>query len=208
MTAETITNLILLFVIGLCAALALRRSIRAWSRPWMLLTLFYGAFFFSGLYWVLYLLFFEVTPRYFTIAELGWYVGYLFLLLLLLELRGDRRGMYRSPLSWLGPVFAAAMCLFYMHWGDYLNNIVSEGLMGALLWCAIGGLVYFRREPRCGSRCFYGVTLAFCLLEHVLWTLSCFWMGDTWANPYLWCDMLLGGCVTLFLPALRKAVEA
>ena len=52
------------------------------------------------------------------------------------------------------------------------------------------------------------ITLIFCLLEYALWTVSCFWMGDTMANPYFWFDLLITGCMLLFLPALEKAVAS
>ena len=205
---EIITNLIQMLFSGICAWVALRRAVRAKSREWSLLALFFASFAFADLYWLLYLLFFRMTPKYFFLSDLIWYVSFLFLLLLLQYIKGDRREMYRSRLSWIGPVIAAGMCVFYMRWGDYLSNIISACLMGILLWRAIGGLVYLHNRPKeeTRARYFLIITLIFCLLEYALWTVSCFWMGDTMANPYFWFDLLITGCMLLFLPALGKAV--
>lgn len=207
---EIITNLIQMLVSGVCACVALRRAARTQSREWLLLMLFFATFAFADLYWLLYLWFFKMTPHYFFLSELSWYVSFLFLLLLLQYLKGDRRRMYRSRLSWIGPVFAVGMCVFYMRWGDYVSNIIAACLMGMLLWCAIGGLVYLHKRPKeeTGARYLFLITLVFCLLEYALWTVSCFWMGDTMANPYFWFDLLITGCLLVFLPALGKAVAS
>lgn len=50
--------------------------------------------------------------------------------------------------------------------------------------------------------------LTFTALEYALWTASCFWVSDTLTNPYFWFDFLLTLVLLLFLPAVRKAVEA
>ena len=55
---------------------------------------------------------------------------------------------------------------------------------------------------------FHGTVLAFIALEYALWTASCFWVSDTLTNPYFWFDFLLTLVLLLFLPAVRKAVEA
>ena len=39
-------------------------------------------------------------------------------------------------------------------------------------------------------------------------TASCCWVSDTLTNPYFWFDFLLTLVLLLFLPAVRKAVEA
>ena len=49
--------------------------------------------------------------------------------------------------------------------------------------------------------------VAYCLIEYIMWTLSCFFDGDTLANPYLWFDALYTVCIALIFPALGKAVR-
>ena len=48
--------------------------------------------------------------------------------------------------------------------------------------------------------------LVFCLIEYGLWFSSCFFDGDTLANPYYWFDILFTASFVLFIPATKKAV--
>ena len=45
-------------------------------------------------------------------------------------------------------------------------------------------------------------------LKYALRTAPRFWARDTLTNPYFWFDFLLTLVLLLFLPAVRKAVEA
>ena len=157
----------------------------------------------------LFLLFYGKTPQYSYISYLGWYAGYLFLLFMLLEVRGPRPALPRSRLLWAFPLFTVGMCLFYLQWGDWIGNITAAVLMTLLLWHATDCLLLWRRSPADAGRRFLAFTiLGFCAVEDGAWTSSCFWMGDTLLNPYFWFDSLLSVCYLLFPPALRKAVEA
>ena len=82
------------------------------------------------------------------------------------------------------------------------------GLTMMLAWCAVRGLVWAKKTESGRLRRFHGTVLAFIALEYALWTASCFWVSDTLTNPYFWFDFLLTLVLLLFLPAVRKAVEA
>lgn len=49
--------------------------------------------------------------------------------------------------------------------------------------------------------------LVFCVIEYVMWTVSCFWRGDGLTNPYYWLDGMLTVCSAALLPALDKGVD-
>ena len=75
-----------------------------------------------------------------------------------------------------------------------------------MVW--VRGLVWAKKAENGRLRRFHGTVLAFIALEYALWTASCFWVSDTLTNPYFWFDFLLTLVLLLFLPAVRKAVEA
>ncbi len=203
---ETTLNALQLVTTGLCTAAAGRRAVRSGKRVWLLMALASGVFFLGDLYWQLYLVFYQMTPRYSFIPDLSWYACYIFLLLTLLELRGNRPPAPRSRLLWLLPVFTAGMCVFYLQWGEWLSNIVTAVLMSLLLWHAADCLTLWKAGDDGRKRFFAWTILIFCTVEYAVWTSSCFWMGDTLSNPYFWFDALLSLCFLILPSALRKAV--
>ena len=206
---ESIENAIQLLVTGLCACSALYYGVRTKDRTWALLGLSAGIFFLGDLYWQLFLVFYDKTPEFY-ISEFSWYTSYLFLLLLLIyiNVKNAEDWKFRLQPQYLCiPAFTLGMCIFYMHWGDYLSNIVVAILMTGLIWHACYGLQMARKQPGGKNRrMLFIVTLIFCASEYGMWTSSCFWMGDTIANIYFWFDFLLSITFVLLLPALRKAV--
>ena len=171
------------------------------------LTTVYGSYVLGDIYWLLYLVFFEHTPNVFYVPYLSWYAAYLFLFLMLQHLAPEEK-RHRCPAAWLMPVFTTGMCIFYMQYGDYMGNLITAVLMGLLMFHVFRGLDYIRRHPEARPRrMLYLVVLGFCVLEYLAWTSSCFFEGDTLANPYLWLDFMVTPCLMLLLPAFRKAVE-
>lgn len=204
---ESIENGIQLVTTAVCTALSVGRAVRSGKRTWLLLALTSGVYFLGDLYWQLFLIFYGETPDYSFIPYLGWYAGYVFLLLLLLEVRGPRPAVPRSRLLWLFPVFTVGMGVFYLQWGDWIGNITAAILMGLLLWHAADSLSFWRSVQERGKRLLAWAVVLFCAAEYAAWTSSCFWMGDTLKNPYFWFDTLLSICFLLFPWALRKAEE-
>ena len=205
---ESIENAVQLVTTGLCSGVAAFRAVRSRRRAWLLLALASGVYFLGDLYWQLFLLFYGATPHYSYIPYLSWYAGYVFLMLLVLELRGPRPAVARRRVLWLIPLFTAAMAVFYIQWGDWIGNITAAVLMSLLLWYTADSLFLWQRTGERSKRPLAWVILLFCAAEYAAWTSSCFWEGDTLSNPYFWFDTLLSVCFLLFPAALRKAVDA
>lgn len=203
---ETSENAIQLGVCLLLALASIGMAYRRKNKAYGVLALFYAAVALGDLYWLLYLGFYHITPVYSYISEVAWYAAWLFLLLLLRQVEDDRRGN-KHPVLWLVPVFTGAMCIFYMHWGDYLSNLISALLMTHLLWHSLPGC-FGKEFGDSAKRPFCTAVVIFCLIEYTMWTLSCFFDGDAIANPYLWFDALFTVCIALFFSALGKAVRA
>ena len=191
---------------GFCAAL--RAYFRSRRQPWFLLACVYGTFSLGMLYWTLHLLLRQATPEIFYVSDLAWIASFVFLLALAFTLPTAEERRFRTRRCWLAAAVCLPQFLLYVTHGDILSNILMCGLTMLLAWRAVRGLVWAGASGQARLFRFHQAVLAFTALEYALWTSSCFWMGGTLANPYFWFDFLLSLVLALFLPALRKAVEA
>ena len=206
---ELIENLLQLSVtfLGAClAGFAYRKSGR---QAYFLLLCFYGCFALGALYWTLYLLLFDTTPRAFYVSEFGWVASLIFLRILQATLSGQDERSFRCRRAWLAPLVGVPLLVFYCTYGDILSNLIWCGMMIWLSFCAIRGLVYASGQTGTARelRCFHIGVLCFVASEYLLWTAGCFWRNDSLASPAFWCDMLLTLAVLGLLPAARKAVS-
>ena len=72
---ENLLQLLVTFVGALLSGIAYRKSRR---QAYFLLLCFYGCFALGALYWTLYLLLFDTTPRVFYVSEFGWVASVIF----------------------------------------------------------------------------------------------------------------------------------
>lgn len=202
---ETLENGAQLAAVTVCFVLALRR--RARDRAYEVLALFYSAYLLGDLYWQAHLFFYGQSPEVFYVSDVSWCAAWLFLFCLLRRVSTAEERRFRHPLLLAPPAFCAAMCVLYAQWGSYLSNIVCALVMSLILIYVARGLLYLRggAAPR---RALYRATFFFCACEYAAWTASCFFGGDSLANPYYWCDALLTVSAVLLLPAAGKAVDA
>lgn len=200
---ETIDNALQLFVTGLCTMTAAYGAARYHRKEWTLAALFSGVFFMGILYWFLYIIFYSHSPVYSGIPYVSWWASYIFLSLLLVEVKG-KEGKLGLRRFWPVFLFTGAMCLYYMQYGAYVNNSITAVLMGILICGSLEGVL--KQPARSGGRLVCIFTLGFCLLEYCLWTASCVWDGVTLTGPYFWCDLLLTADFLLIIFAVRKAV--
>ena len=200
---EIIENAIQLVTTGICTVIALRKGIRLQNRAWIVLALASGVFFLGDLYWELFLVLYGHTPGYSYIPYLSWYASYMFLLLLLVELRVPRKEEENRKILWIIPVFSAGMCIFYMQFGDWIGNIITAVFMSLLMWHALDMLLLLKDTRKAAI---FAVVLLFCIVEYAAWTATCFGNYETLAHPYFWLDTLLSAVFLLFPAALGKAV--
>ena len=111
--------------------------------------------------------------------------------------------------AWLALALEIPLTVYYISIGDALYNLIVGGLMAGMLWLAIRGIAWQRRqpEPGRGKLSFHLVTVGYILLENCLWLSSYPWMGDTLANPYFWFDFAVTASLVALFPAVRKAVR-
>ena len=204
---ENLLQLLTTFVGALLSGIAYRKSSR---QMYFLLLCFYGCFALGALYWTLYLLLFDTTPRVFYVSEFGWVASLIFLRILQATLAGTDERTFRCRRAWLAPAFGGPLLAFYCIFGDILSNLIWCGMMIWLSFCAIRGFSYAKTQTGAvrNTRYFHIGVLCFAFAEYLLWTVGCFWPETSPASPTFWCDMLLTLAILGLLPATRKAVAA
>ncbi len=177
-------------------------------QPYFLLCCFYGCFGFGMLYWLLYTLLVTDAPPMFYVSDIGWISCFLFLLLLQYSLSDKEERTLRSRLPWLALVIEIPLTVYFISIGDALYNLIVGVLMSAMLWTAIRGLVWQKKQSNQSKRFFHFAVITLIVLENCLWLSSYPWAGDTLANPYFWFDFAVTASLLMLFPAVRKAVRA
>ena len=89
---ENLLQLLVTFVGALLSGIFYRKSRR---QTYFLLLCFYGCFALGALYWTLYLLLFDTTPKVFYVSEFGWVASVIFLRILQATLAGADEHSFR-----------------------------------------------------------------------------------------------------------------
>lgn len=176
-------------------------------QPYFLLCCFYGCFGFGMLYWLLYTLLVTDAPPMFYVSDIGWISCFLFLLLLQYSFSDKEERSLQSRLPWLALVIMIPLTAYFISIGDALYNLIVGALMAAMLWTAVRGLVWQKKQPNQSRRFFHFAVIGFLVLENCLWLSSYPWVGDTLANPYFWFDFAVTASLLMLFPAVRKAVQ-
>ena len=159
------------------------------------------------LYWLLYTLLVTDAPPMFYVSDIGWISCFLFLLLLQYSFSDKEERSLQSRLPWLALVIIIPLTAYFISIGDALYNLIVGALMAAMLWTAVRGLVWQKKQPNQSRRFFHFAVIGFLVLENCLWLSSYPWVGDTLANPYFWFDFAVTASLLMLFPAVRKAVQ-
>ena len=108
---ENLLQLLVTFVGALLSGISYRKSRR---QAYFLLLCFYGCFALGALYWTLYLLLFDTTPRVFYVSEFGWVASVIFLRILQATLSTPEERAFRCRRAWLAPVFGVPLLAFVL----------------------------------------------------------------------------------------------
>ena len=204
MTAEIIEYSIQTAAMFVCAIIALVHAGRYKSRSWTLLALFYGCWVMDDTFWLLCRAFTGSSPEIGALADLNWYASIVFLYLLISRISPSENSREKRVLPWLGVAFTLGMAVFFIvQWGNIVSNLIYAGLMGLLLFASIRRLLDGDNRKH---RFILIMILVFVLLVYAMWTVSCYFYEDTYANPYYWFDLLITVSLVLLIPAVKKAV--
>ena len=108
---ENLLQLLVTFVGAVLSGIAYRKSHR---QAYFLLLCFYGCFALGALYWTLYLLLFDTTPRVFYVSEFGWVASVIFLRILQATLTSQDERSFRCRRAWLAPAFGVPLLAFLL----------------------------------------------------------------------------------------------
>ena len=207
---EVIVNIFQISLLVIAFVVAVRNALDTHKREWSVAALFYAVYFMADIYWVLIVYFYHRNPDFY-ISEIGWYSAFLFIDILIIMIRPKEEQAVRSRLLWIVPVFTFLMFVFFaVYDSDIPGNIVTFLLMTFILYRSARGLLYLKDagpEENSRRRMLYTIIIISGLCEYCMWTISCFWMGDTFRNPYFWIDMTISVLMVLLIPAIGKAVR-
>ena len=206
---ELVSNLLQFIVTLLGFFLSGIRYLKSRKQAYFLLTCFYGCFALGSLYWTLYLLLFSETPQVFYVSEFGWVASVVFLYILQYALSSEKERRFPCRKALIAFLIGVPLCVFYCTFSDILSNLLWCGMMIAVSYHGLRGLVYARMQEgnARNMQYFHLGVLCYVTAEYALWTSGCFWQGDSIASPYCWLDLLLTICFFALLPATGKAVE-
>lgn len=207
---EIISNSIQIAVLIFCLAYAIYSMYTQKDRLWLLYGLFMLSFLLGDIWWLLEIIFYGWDFDYSLIPYINWKASLLFLILMIWQHHPE--SVFKKPVSklmWLIPVFCAAMCIYYMQFGAYVDNTVTAVLMSITIWIAIQRAMESRREGTKGQDDWYvcRAILIFCIIEYVMWTASCLDYDNPLRHLYTVGGYLLTVCIIYFIPAIRKAVS-
>ena len=201
---DTIENIIQIVVLSVCVAVAIAKAVKYRSRSWTILSFFYGSWLLGDIYWLVCLVIYGSTPEISVISDLSWYAAHIFLYFLLRHTLPPENVDGVHPLTWLGPIFALGMAIFFMFWGEIISNLVYGALMGLLMFSSIRRIMD-KNTPR--RSLFLPVwILVYSLLLYALWVSSCYWDDTIVFQAYFVFDFLITVSFPFFLLATRKAV--
>ena len=180
---ESVSDAVQLVVLAACFALSLVRALRERDTAWTAMACFYACMLLGNAYWLGFQLVFGDIPHYSRIAELSWIAGYVFLVMLAVELDRGRGVAAPVPAAWIPVAACAACCIFYIAYnGSPLLNIADNGLLAIIGFFAVKGIAMPVAQSAesgwtrkmAGNRPLHAALLAFVVVEQALWLASCF----------------------------------
>ena len=130
---ENLLQLLTTFLGALLSGIAWQKSRR---QAYFLLLCFYGCFALGSLYWTLYLLLFNTTPRVFYVSEFGWVASVIFLRILQATLTDSGERGFRCRKAWLALLVGVPLLVLLHVWGRSLQpDLVRLDDLAVLLRC-------------------------------------------------------------------------
>ena len=185
---ELADNLIQLFIVTCCGVYSAVSALKKRSMERLLTALFYLSFGMGLIYWILYIILFDSTPRIFCVSELSWTASYIFLAMRLAAGMSDEERKFRTKKAWILPIFSLGMCIFFCQRGSYFENILMGSVIAVCGFLASKILVFGKLHNRENGRWICKAVILFFAAEYVLWISSYFWISDNFLNPYFLAD--------------------
>lgn len=200
MTFEDFGNIFSLFCTIVSLLFCLFKYVEHPKRGYLYLVIFCLSHFFSDYYWAIYTLVMQKYPDVSEfVAYLGWNVGYVVLLLLILNMRLEGSERYFHPLM-LWPIIPNAIqFILYINFGGILNNLFQVGITTAAMILCMQQILYCWKNRGSGKKLPYLsiIVLLHIIMEYGMWTSSCFSWPSELKNPYMYFSTLTS-LITIF----------
>ncbi len=211
MSLDVLENVFMLLaaIIGLLSSLF--RYMDDPGRGWFGSTAFFLLHLLSGYYWTIYSLVIQDSPNVYPgLAYLGWNLGYVVLLFLVIDAREKDAASFFHPLILLPIPVNILQVMLYLQFGGILNSLWQGFITTAIACVSMQSIVYYLKNRKAGAKLpYYSIALLlFIMTEYGMWTSSCFSFDNELKNPYYYfaaADYVL----LMFLPwALGRDYEA
>ena len=206
MTIDDFENIFSLMatIIGLLSVVF--RYIEIPKRGMLFIAIFFMSHFLSDYYWSVYALIVHDYPdvsEFF--AYFGWNVAYLFLFLVILQMRKEGARRYFHPLMLLPLLVNGAQFVLYIQYGAILNNIWQVGMTTLIMILCLQDILYYKKNKKYGIKFpkLSTLVLLFLICEYVMWTSSCFGWSSEFINPYLYFT-IISSIMLLFFGSCAK----
>ena len=212
MTFASFENIFTLFctIIGLLGCLF--KYIEVPKRTCLYLVFFFLAHFLSDYYWTIYVLVMKSYPEVSGfMANLGWNISYVFLLLAMCNYLLERKKRFFHPLM-LWPVLTnVPQFILYLQFGGVLNNLWQVSITTAVMVLCMAEILFYLPNRKISSIHFPYLAvliLVYEILSYAMWTFSCFdWKSDL-LNPYFYSSLLTSTTSLFFVHAFSKEQKA
>ena len=222
---ETVENFVQVSILAVCVIISYYQYKKTQDKQWTHLFFFYGGFLAGDIYWLIYLFNNEESDQLSFMSNLSWYIGFIFLCLLVYkevketEWREKLADSLFIPLPYIGPIFTTIMAVVFMQYGQYMSNYIYAVILGILMFFAITGLMVSNESdnPRghrsviptkkaSNGRLFYlcKIALFLCIFDYGSWISSCFETTSFIYLGYYLFDILMTLTFPFFIVALKK----
>ncbi len=184
MILENFENVLTLLaaVLGLLGCLF--KYIKSPKRGYFLLIVFFLVNYLSDYYWTIYTLVMRESPAVSEfLAYFGWNVGYLVLLLAVLNMRREASKRFFHPIILIPIVTNVIQFFLYIQYGGLLNNLWQVGVTTITMVICLQEIIAYVKDKENGAAVPYFsiIVLLYLIAEYGMWTGSCF----SWNNPFL-----------------------
>ena len=170
-------NIVLLLANLIALLLCLFRYISHKKKGWACATAIFLSSLMSSYYWTAYLLIMGDTPNVSNLfSYIGWNIAYLFLLVLVLQMKSAEERRCFHPVMLLPIPFNIWQLTLYLPYGGKLNSVYQVTVLTCVACFSLQGICHYLKERRSGARKPYvaAAALFYTFCEFGMWTSSCF----------------------------------